>query len=208
MKPTIKICGIRRLEDVEILNQYPPDYAGFICSKPFWRYVSPEQLEILHQNLNKHIRRVGVFVNPTIEEISEYADGLDMIQLHGEESEDLIHQIKENFWSVQIWKAVRVRTLEDIQKADALPVDRLVLDSFSEASHGGTGTLAPWDIIKQNRPQKPFFLAGGISAENVLEAIQAVQPFGVDVSSSVETDKCKDINKIKKIIQIIRTIRN
>ena len=93
---------------------------------------------------------------------------------------------------------------EDIQKADALPVDRLVLDSFSEASHGGTGTLAPWNIIKENRPQKPFFLAGGISAENVLEAIEAVQPFGVDVSSSVETDKHKDIDKIKQIIQIIK----
>ncbi len=204
MKPTIKICGIRRLEDVEILNQYPPDYAGFICSKPFWRYVSPEQLEIFHQNLNKHIRRVGVFVNPTIEEISKYADWLDIIQLHGEESENFIQQIKENFWSVQIWKAVRVRTLEDIQKADKLPIDKLVLDSFSEASHGGTGTLAPWDIIKQNRPQKPFFLAGGISAENISEAIQSVQPFGIDVSSSVETDKHKDIDKIKQIIQIIR----
>ncbi|MBR4318514.1 MAG: phosphoribosylanthranilate isomerase [Oscillospiraceae bacterium] len=204
MNTLIKICGIRRLEDIEILNQYPPDYAGFICSKPFWRYVSPEQLEIFHQNLNKHIRRVGVFVNPTIEEISKYADWLDIIQLHGEESENFIQQIKENFWSVQIWKAVRIRTPKDIQKADKLPVDKLVLDSFSEASHGGTGTLAPWDIIKENRPQKPFFLAGGISAENISEAIQSVQPFGIDVSSSVETDKHKDIDKIKQIIQIIR----
>ncbi|MBE6877176.1 MAG: phosphoribosylanthranilate isomerase [Ruminococcus sp.] len=205
MRTTIKICGIRRRGDVEILNQYPPDYAGFICSKPFWRYVSPEQLNDLHQNLNKHIRRVGVFVNPTIEEISKYADWLDVIQLHGEETADFIRQISENFWSVQIWKAVRIRTPEDIQKADALPVDRLVLDSFSEASHGGTGTLAPWNIIKENRPEKPFFLAGGISDKNVSDAVREVQPFGVDVSSSVETDRYKDIDKIKNIIQIIRS---
>lgn len=204
MKLTIKICGIRRLEDVEILNQYPRDYAGFICSKPFWRYVSPEQLKSLHQNLNKHIRRVGVFVNPTIEEILAYADWLDVIQLHGEENADFIKQIWENVWSVQIWKAVRVRTVEDIANADKLPVDKLVLDSFSAISQGGTGTLAPWDIIANNRPQKPFFLAGGISAENVVDAIKAVNPFGIDVSSSVETDKCKDPEKIRVLTEIIR----
>ena len=204
MKLTIKICGIRRLEDVEILNQYPPDYAGFICSKPFWRYVSPEQLKSLHQNLNKHIRRVGVFVNPTIEEILAYADWLDVIQLHGEENADFIKQIWENVWSVQIWKAVRVRTAEDIANADKLPVDKLVLDSFSAISHGGTGTLAPWDIIANNRPTKPFFLAGGISAENVIDAVKAVNPFGIDVSSSVETDKCKDPEKIRVLTETIR----
>ena len=203
MKTAIKICGIRQREDVEILNQYPPDYAGFICSKLFWRYVSPEQLKDLHQNLNKHIRRVGVFVNPTIEEISEYADWFDVIQLHGEEDIHYICELK-NIFHGEIWKAVRVRTPEDIQKADALPVDKLVLDSFSTVSHGGTGTLAPWDIIRENRPEKLFFLAGGISDENVSDAVSEVQPFGVDVSSSVETDRHKDIDKIRKIIQIIR----
>jgi len=204
MKLTIKICGIRRSEDVEILNQYPPDYAGFICSKPFWRYVSPEQLKSLHQNLNKHIRRVGVFVNPTIEEILAYADWLDVIQLHGEENADFIKQIWENVWSVQIWKAVRVRTAEDIANADKLPLDRLVLDSFSAISQGGTGTLAPWDIITNNRPTKPFFLAGGISAENAVDAVKAVNPFGIDVSSSVETDKCKDPEKIRVLTETIK----
>ncbi len=205
MKPTIKICGIRRLEDVEILNQYPPNYAGFICSKPFWRYVDFETFQRLIFQLRGDIGRVGVFVNPTIEDIWDYANYLDVIQLHGEEDAECIKQIRENFsYDTQIWKAVRVQTAEDIRKADSLPVDRLVLDSFSAVSHGGTGTLAPWDIIKENRPQKPFFLAGGISAENISEAIQSVQPFGIDVSSSVETDKHKDIDKIKQIIQIIR----
>jgi len=207
MKLTIKICGIRRSEDVEILNQYPPDYAGFICSKPFWRYVSPEQLKSLHQNLNKHIRRVGVFVNPTIEEILAYADWLDVIQLHGEENADFIKQIWENVWSVQIWKAVRVRTAEDIANADKLPLDRLVLDSFSAISQGGTGTLAPWDIITNNRPTKPFFLAGGISAENAVDAVKAANPFGIDVSSSVETDKCKDPEKIRVLTETIKNFQ-
>ena len=204
LKTTLKICGIRRTEDVEILNQYSPDYAGFICSKPFWRYVSPEQLKVLHQNLNKHIRRVGVFVNPTLEELDSYAEYLDMIQLHGEENADFILKIQEMIPYVQIWKAVRVQNAEDIQKADVLPVDRLVLDSFSSQSHGGTGTRAPWHIIIENRPKKPFFLAGGISAENVRQAIEQVQPFGIDVSSSVETDKCKDPEKIKKLMETLK----
>ena len=97
-----------------------------------------------------------------------------------------------------------MRTAEDIAAADALSVDRLVLDSFSAASQGGTGTLAPWDIIVQNRPQKPFFLAGGISPENVQEAIREVQPYGVDASSSLETDKCKDREKIRNMVETVR----
>jgi len=205
MNVKLKICGIRRLEDAEILNQYPPDYAGFICSKPFWRYVSPEQTALLNQALDKTINRVGVFVNPELTEIADYAEFLNIIQLHGEETADFISQIRDMFPDLELWKAVRVRTPEDIQKADALPVDKLVLDSFSAISHGGTGTLAPWGIIKENRPEHAFSLAGGISSENVLDAVQDVAPFGVDVSSSVETDKCKDIDKIRNIIQIIRS---
>ena len=199
----IKICGIRRIEDTEYLNQYSPDYAGFILSEPFWRYVPPEQMKSLTQNLDKKIQRVGVFVNPEIEQILHYAEYLDIIQLHGEESAELIKLIRQEM-NLELWKAVRVRTPEEIQQADSLPVDKLILDSYSLASHGGTGTLAPWKLITEHKPVKPFFLAGGISAENVTEAIEAVQPFGVDVSSSVETDKCKDRDKIRSFIQKIR----
>lgn len=199
----IKICGIRRLEDTEYLNQYTPDYAGFILSEPFWRYVPPEQMDILNQNLNQEIKRVGVFVNPEIEQIQQYTEYLDIIQLHGEESVDMIQHIRQET-GMEIWKAARVRTPEDIQQADALPVDKLVLDSYSGISHGGTGTLAPWELIAEHKPVKPFFLAGGISVQNVLEAIEAVQPFGIDVSSSVETDKRKDREKIRSFIQKIR----
>ena len=203
MSVRLKICGIRRPEDVSYLNEYQPDYAGFILSKPFWRYVSTEQIKAFVQKLDKNIKRVGVFVNPELTEIADYAEFLDIIQLHGEENADLIQEIRSQT-GLEIWKAARVQTAEDIHYADALPVDKLVLDSFSSTSHGGTGTLAPWDIIKDNRPEKPFFLAGGISAENVLAAVEAVQPFGVDVSSSVETDKCKDSDKIRNLISIIR----
>lgn len=205
MKPRLKICGIRRLQDIEYLNLNSPDYAGFILSKPFWRYVAPEQMQILHEALQPGIRRVGVFVNPELDEIREYAEFLNVIQLHGEESGELIRLVRENFPELEIWKAIRVRNPEDIHRADLLPVDKLVLDSFSAESHGGTGTLAPWDMIVRNRPAKEFFLAGGISAENIRDAVREVHPFGIDVSSSVETDKCKDISKIRNILEILRT---
>ena len=199
----VKICGIRRIEDTEYLNQYPPEYAGFILSEQFWRYIPPEQVAILHEHLDRKIKRVGVFVNPTPEEIFPYVDYLDVIQLHGEETEELIAFLRKET-NLEIWKAARVRTPEDIQKAETLPVDKLVLDSYSGIAHGGTGTLAPWELIQQHRPKKPFFLAGGISVDNVIEATEAVHPFGVDVSSSVETDRKKDGGKIKALIQKIR----
>ncbi|MDE5883904.1 MAG: phosphoribosylanthranilate isomerase [Oscillospiraceae bacterium] len=206
MKPRLKICGIRRIQDVNYLNLHSPDYAGFILSKPFWRYVAPGQMKILHEALHPGIRRVGVFVNPELHEIRDYAGFLDVIQLHGEESEEFIRLVRDNFPELEIWKAVRIRNPEDIHRADLLPVDKLVLDSFSENSHGGTGTLAPWDVIVQNRPGKEFFLAGGISAENIRNAVREVRPFGMDVSSSVETDKCKDVSKIRNILEILQTI--
>lgn len=205
MSVKLKICGIRRLEDVAYLNQYAPDYAGFILSEPFWRYVSPEQMQVLHEALRPEIKRVGVFVNPELRDISVYEKFLDVIQLHGEESEHLITLIREQT-ELEIWKAVRVQCAEDIQKADALPVDKLVLDSFSASSHGGTGTLANWDLIVENRPKKLFFLAGGISEKNVARAVNSVQPYGIDVSSSVETEKCKDLHKIYQMVQNIRRL--
>ncbi|MDE5563577.1 MAG: cupin domain-containing protein [Oscillospiraceae bacterium] len=206
MKPLLKICGIRRPEDVQYINTYIPDYAGFILSKPFRRYVPPELFRTLVQELDGVIGRVGVFVDPTMEKIRQYAEYLDVIQLHGNETAELISQIREELPDTQIWKAVRVRTAQDIAAADALPVDSLVLDSFSAVSHGGTGTLAPWDVIIQNRPEKPFFLAGGIDAENVQAAIREVQPLGVDASSSVETDGCKDLEKIRELVYQVRTV--
>ncbi|MDE6731079.1 MAG: phosphoribosylanthranilate isomerase, partial [Oscillospiraceae bacterium] len=161
-------------------------------------------LKKLHEILSPGIKRVGVFVNPELYEIRDYAEYLDVIQLHGEESKAFIKLVRENFPELEIWKAVRVRNPEDIRNADQLPADKLVLDSFSERSHGGTGTLAPWDVIVQNRPEKEFFLAGGISAENIRDAVREVRPFGIDVSSSVETDKCKDSSKIQEIIKILQ----
>ena len=205
MSMALKICGNRRVQDVQYLNQYKPDYAGFILSGGFGRSIVMGTFYELKSYLDNNIQTVGVFVNEPLDEIIRcaYHEELNVIQLHGEEDKAYIQALREIFHG-EIWKAVRVRTAEDIANADKLPVDKLVLDSFSAISQGGTGTLAPWDIIANNRPTKPFFLAGGISAENVIDAIKAVNPFGVDVSSSVETDKCKGPEKIRVLTETIR----
>ena len=205
MSMALKICGNRRVQDVQYLNQYKPDYAGFILSGGFGRSIVMGTFYELKSYLDNNIQTVGVFVNEPLDEIIRcaYHEELNVIQLHGEEDKAYIQALREVFQG-EIWKAVRVRTAEDIANADKLPVDRLVLDSFSAISQGGTGTLAPWDIIANNRPTKPFFLAGGISAENVIDAIKAVNPFGIDVSSSVETDKCKGPEKIRVLTETIR----
>ena len=201
----IKICGIRRKEDAEYLNEFKPDYAGFILSEPFWRCIDLKQLKLLNSLLSKDIKRVGVFVNESAEYILKYAYLLDVIQLHGDENEQLIHELKDKT-SCEIWKAVRVQTSEEIEKACKLSADRLLIDSYSQNAYGGSGKIANWEAVIQAKITKPFFLAGGISADNCEEAIKKVKPYGIDISSSVETEKVKDKDKIGKIIGTIRSI--
>lgn len=199
----IKICGIRRIEDSLCLNEFKPDYAGFILSKPFWRYIDLNTLSKINDVLSKQIKRVGVFVNENSDYILKYASLLDIIQLHGEETQDLIDKLRERT-NCEIWKAVRVKSSYDLNEADKLSVDKLLIDSYTENTYGGSGKIANWELIKKTKINKPFFLAGGISAENCLNAIETIKPFGLDISSSVETDKFKDRTKIEEIISLIR----
>ncbi len=200
----IKICGMRRVDDILYVNTYHPDYAGFILSEGFKRTIGFDSFCELDSRLDKDIKRVGVFVNePTESILKYYADKLDVIQLHGEENAEYIDKLRENC-DCEIWKAVRAKYADDIAKADALPVHKLLIDSFSAGNYGGTGKRVDLDIFSQVNISKPFFLAGGLNEENVCEAMEKVQPYGVDFSSSVETDGFKDENKIKRIVETIR----
>lgn len=199
----IKICGIRRVEDAIILNEILPDYAGFILSKQFWRCIDKKQLSEICGILSKNILRVGVFVNESLDYILEYAPFLDVIQLHGEEDETFIRQLKDKT-TCEVWKAVRVKSSQDIENACNLSADKLLIDSYSKKTYGGSGELANWDLVKNAKISKPFFLAGGISSENCTDAITLVKPYGLDISSSVETNRIKDREKIVEIFSKIR----
>lgn len=202
----IKICGIRREEDVRFLNESMPDYAGFVFA-PSRRSVTPEQALFLRRRLDQRIQVFGVFVNAPAEYICERVreGSIDAVQLHGDESEQEIRELKKQV-SVPVIKAVRVREAADIRLADQLPCDFLLLDTFSSAGYGGTGKTFAWEMIPSQLAH-PFFLAGGLDEHNIRQAIRQVGCYGVDVSGGVETDGVKDGQKIKRMIEIVKNWR-
>lgn len=193
----IKICGLTRIEDIEYVNTYKPDFIGFVFAKKSHRYVSPEQAEFLKSRLSMEIRSVGVFVNESIEGICSLKDTIDLIQLHGAESEEYIQQLKK-YTDKPIIKAFSVSTPSDLRRAEHSSADYILLDHGA----GGTGQSFDWSLLKEMK--RPYFLAGGLSAENVGHAIDTYHPFAVDTSSGVETDGKKEERKISDFITNVR----
>lgn len=186
MSVKLKICGIRRIEDVEIINKVLPDYVGFIFA-PSKRQINLETAIILKKKLDSRVKTVGVFVNSSIDYITNIVKKgvIDLIQLHGNEDELFISELRKKV-SVEIIKAVKVNEFNSIDSSTA---SYILLDSG-----GGSGQTFDWKLApKINRP---LFIAGGISIDNIKEAIDFFNPFALDISSSVETNGFKDYEKI------------
>ena len=195
----IKICGIRRLEDIEIVNMYKPDYIGFVFADSK-RKVNHETASNLKDNLDSDIQSVGVFVDADVDEIVELYDKgiIDIAQLHGSESEEYIRILKENTnYKLKIINAIEMSEDMDLMEYDNSIADFLLLDSGK-----GSGKTFDWRLIRKDL-QKDFFLAGGINSENVIEAIDEFDPYAIDLSSSLETDGFKDEDKIREIMEVI-----
>ena len=199
----VKICGIRRAEDIEIVNKYLPDFIGFIFVPASKRYVEPKIVAELKKNLDPRIKTVGVFVNESIEKIKEIKKvcSLDVIQLHGEETPQFCEEL-----GGRIWKAIRVKDEDCVEILDTYAeyTELLLLDTYVDGTHGGTGQAFDWDLIEFFSADYNIGLAGGITRENVLKAKKKVEPELIDVASGSETNGLKDEEKIKDIIQIIR----
>ena len=187
--PRLKICGLSRSCDIEWVNDAGVDFAGFVFARSR-RQVSPEQAKQLHSMLKKEITAVGVFVNETIETIVGLVeDGvIDWVQLHGQEDEAYINELKSKV-SCPVIQAFSVRTKEDVLRARESCADYILLDQGS----GGTGRVFDWTLIESIG--RPFFLAGGLNAENIKEAVRT-GAWAFDVSSGAETDGFKDREKI------------
>lgn len=203
----IKYCGLRRIEDAQYANETMPDYVGFIFA-PTKRQITPGQAGQLRNCLKPEIQTVGVFVNEQPEVVAQIANQgiLNLIQLHGQEDAEYIrklHALLEK--TVPLIKAVRVRTAEDIAKGQQLDVDYMLLDTYSPGLPGGTGESFNWELIKDI--SKPYFLAGGINLDNLEEAMSK-KPFGIDISSGIETDGWKDLNKMRAMMQLFRDLEN
>ncbi|MBO6015591.1 MAG: phosphoribosylanthranilate isomerase [Lachnospiraceae bacterium] len=207
----VKICGLRRMEDVHAVNRYHPDYVGFVFAKSK-RQITPQEAKILSEKITPGIRKVGVFVDQPPALLAELLlDGtVDMLQLHGREDaayeQTLLQLLREGGLAdsrERLIKAYRIRGEQDFDRVDETECGYLLLDAYSSKCEGGNGESFDWSLITQI--DKPFFLAGGIGMDNVEAAIKDVAPFAVDVSSSLETDNYKDEAKIKEFMERIRS---
>ena len=226
----IKICGLSRDEDISFVNEAKPDYCGFIIHFPkSHRNVTPDRARELIRGLDRSICPVGVFVNEPMETIlSLTEDGtLGAVQLHGQESTEYVEELKEKLRqqeaaasagqrevdapagqkisgceggrgrTVTLIQAFKILSAEDVKRAGESAADYILLDRGT-----GTGLTFDWNLVQEMG--RPYFLAGGLGADNLEEAIHKMHPFAVDLSSAVETDKVKDREKIKRVVELVR----
>jgi len=191
----VKICGLTRPQDILAVNEARPDYIGFVFAKSR-RQITPSAAAALRKDLNPAVKAVGVFVDEVIQNIIDVGDTIDIIQLHGTETDDYINRLKA-LTSKPIIKAVTCSNNERFSKCYSSTADYILLDSPG----GGTGKRFNWQSIGELN--RPFFLAGGLTPENAAEAAK-IMPFALDVSSGVETNGFKDFEKIKKFMEMIK----
>lgn len=196
----IKICGLRRPEDIAYVNEAKPDFAGFIIDVPKSRRNVPrEKVRELTALLSPEILPVGVFVNAPMETIlSLVTDGtLKAVQLHGQESQSYLEELKKQV-AVPLIRAFSIRSPEDLTEAEKSPADFVLLDNGA----GGTGAAFDWSLFTSF--DRPFFLAGGLRPDNITKAISRFHPYALDLSSGVETDGYKDKEKIIAAVAAVR----
>ena len=229
----IKLCGLRRIEDIETVNILKPDYIGFVFAPKSKRYITPDEATKLKKLLNKSdsdinsnssklILAVGVFVDEYVEKVAELLNTgvIDITQLHGNEDENYIRELRrlitkktsdeqkdasidnpgkniDNKYEGCIIKAFKIKTKEELEKAKSSTADYILLDAGA-----GDGMRFNWDLLQGF--DRPYFLAGGLNPENVKEAITKLHPYGVDVSSGIETDGYKDPEKMREFVHNVR----
>ena len=196
----IKLCGLRRIEDICEANNLLPDFIGFVFASSSKRCISQKEASILKDRLDRRIKAVGVFVNENKENVAKLLKNgiIDYAQLHGSEDEAYIKELK-SVSDRPVIKAFRIHTEEDLHLAGSSCADLILLDAGA-----GDGKVFDWDILKGFN--RPFLLAGGLGPDNVREAVKRIQPYGVDVSSGIETNGYKDIAKMRAFVDAVRSV--
>ena len=197
----IKICGLYRPQDIEYVNAAMPDWCGFIINFPkSHRNLAPDQVRALRAGLAPGITPVGVFVDSPAEDVAALlCDGtITVAQLHGHEDDGYIARLRELAPGCTVWKAFKVRSAADLAAANAfVAADMVLLDNGY-----GTGAAFDWSLVQG--VTRPYILAGGLTPENIPDAIARLRPYGLDISSGVETNKAKDFDKIKAAVAAAR----
>lgn len=196
----IKICGLFRPEDAEYVNEALPDFAGFIFWEKSRRFVSEKMATEIKKRLDKGIRTVGVFVDEDPEKVLQLLKKgiIDIAQLHGQETEEEVSWLKEQSGK-PVWKAVVVKSVEDVKRWRSSAADCLVFDGGL-----GEGNVFCWEYLKEI--DRPFLLAGGINEERLKELPAMPHLAGIDISSGVETNGVKDREKILRVVKSVRAL--
>lgn len=204
----VKICGITKVEQGQAIAQLGAAALGFICVPASPRYIKPEMIRAIVKQLPQKVDCIGVFASTTIEIICQVArqSQLTGVQLHGDESSEFCDRLKQLLPEIKVIKALRVKTTETLELAAiyANHVDTLLLDAYHPHQLGGTGKTIDWQSLQQFRPSCPWLLAGGLTPDNILEALEKLQPDGIDLSSGVEiAPGDKDLTKVARLFEII-----
>lgn len=198
----IKICGITNIEDALLSVDLGANALGFVFYKGSKRYIEPDNAKSIISKLPPFVTTVGVFANQELDELKKIKEkaGFDAFQLHGDESPDFCMKLEG-----KIIKAIRVKDSIDPKEVESYPAQAILFDNYSAEAYGGTGETFGWEILKGFDTSKKIILSGGLTPENVAQAVKIVNPYAVDVSSGVEENPGrKNPNKLKRFIKAVR----
>jgi phosphoribosylanthranilate isomerase len=212
----VKICGITKVEQGIAIASLGAQSLGFICVQASPRYISPETIRLIVEQLPENVDRIGVFANITIDNICQVVAEANLtgVQLHGDETVEYCDRLREFLPGIEIIKALRVKTYETLDTATiyATHVDTLLLDAYHPDQLGGTGKTLDWQMLAEFRPKCPWLLAGGLNPDNVLNAIAIFSENqdnnfgGIDLSSGVEiAPGNKDLTKVAQLFEQLKT---
>jgi phosphoribosylanthranilate isomerase len=212
----VKICGITKVEQGIAIASLGAQSLGFICVQASPRYISPETIRLIVEQLPENVDRIGVFANITIDNICQVVAEANLtgVQLHGDETVEYCDRLREFLPGIEIIKALIVKTSETLDTATiyATHVDTLLLDAYHPDQLGGTGKTLDWQMLAEFRPKCPWLLAGGLNPDNVLNAIAIFSEnqdnnfSGIDLSSGVEiAPGNKDLTKVAQLFEQLKT---
>jgi phosphoribosylanthranilate isomerase len=209
----VKICGITQPQQSVAIASLGATALGFICVPSSPRYVNIQQIQAAVAPLPQNIDKIGVFANSTIVEIKQTVleSGLTSVQLHGNESLEFCEQLRQSLPGVEIIKAFRIRNQTDFAQVANYTcyIDTLLLDAYHPQQLGGTGQTLDWTMLQEFNPSCPWFLAGGLTPDNILDALNLVTPHGIDLSSGVEkTPGNKDLDQVAKLFAKLATFQS
>jgi phosphoribosylanthranilate isomerase len=204
----VKICGITQSSQAQAIASLDVDSLGFICVPSSPRYLAPEQIALILAQLPPTLKTIGVFAQAQPEVVIDTVQktGLTGIQLHGDESPEYTHQLRIQLPQVELIKALRLKEVNDLAQLSTYYdcIDTILLDAYHPQLLGGTGKTLAWESLKNFSPPRPWLLAGGLNPENINQALEQLNPDGLDISSGVEQQPgIKDLAKVKQFLTVV-----